>query len=137
MTSHGQLAGPNFAQGRKKSGHSQSWASAGHKPVGHTKYLRLRDHCKSEPLIEADILGFVGLQVRQRAAVVHARAELSQHGAANSFALKVGVDGYRSQMPVRLSQVAACPLVGPLEHSHRCAKWVTKDHGRNYTEFFQ
>src|SRR5262249_36212454 len=104
----------------------QPWP--GHEPVGHTEYLGFRNYSESKPEIQADVIEFVGLQVRERAAVVHVRAEPSQHCTANSLALKVRINRYWPQMPVRFARIAARPLAGPLEHSHRRSKWVTKDH---------
>src|SRR5215471_7682911 len=99
-----------------------------HEPVRYTQYLRLRDRGESELLIEANVLELVSLQVRERAALIYARAELYQHCAADSLTLNAEVNRYWSQMPVRFARIAARPLSDPLENSHRRAKWVTKDH---------
>ena len=59
----------------------------GHEPRGAALHYGLRDYPESELPIEANVLGFVGLQVRQRGAIVHAGAKLRQQGGANSLAL--------------------------------------------------
>src|SRR5262249_38663115 len=109
----------------------------GHEPVGYTQYLGLRDHCESELLIEANVLGFVGFQIGERATAVQPRAEIRQHGTANPLALKLGVGRDRSQVPVRCGQVAARPRPDPCRYSHRRPEWVAKCHRRDHTEFFQ
>src|SRR5215469_5596664 len=46
-----------------------------HKPVGHTEHFSLRQHRKPKFLIEADILEFIGLQVREHVFLVHSLTE--------------------------------------------------------------
>ena len=53
-------------------------ALPGHEPIGDAQHCGLLDYSESELLIEANVIGFVGLQVRQRVAIVHAGAKLRQ-----------------------------------------------------------
>src|ERR1700737_3810714 len=75
------------------------WGRPGHEPVAFPQHLGLRYHLESELLVEADVLGPVGLQIRERSAVVHARREGGQHDSTDSTSLEVRVNRHGAQMP--------------------------------------
>src|SRR5215831_10648467 len=90
-----------------------------HEPIGHPQYLCPGNHPESELLVEAYVLGFVGLEVGKAAVVIHDCAEGTQHSRAYPLALLVGIDRNRTQVPVRFLRIAARPLTYPPQDSQR------------------
>src|SRR5262249_4767157 len=69
---------------------------ARHEPVWHAENLGFRDHRKATLLVEADIGGFVGLQIRHCCTLVHTCAKLGHHGPADTTSLDGSINCDRS-----------------------------------------
>lgn len=63
--------------------------------------------------MEVDIFELVGLEVRKRLALALMGSEAGQDVAANSLALKVGLNRHGTRRPMRFEGVALRPLSNP------------------------
>src|SRR6516164_2791524 len=109
----------------------------GHEPIGYAQHSGLFDYPESKPLIKADILEFIGLQISESVRPVYTLTKGSEDGATNSLTLQVGGDGHRSQMPMWSRRVAARPLTCPSRDTDGRPHGITEDQRRQKLDLFK
>jgi hypothetical protein len=87
-------------------------------------------------LIKTNVLALVGLKVCIGAGAVYNSAESMEHRGSDSTPLKIGLDGYRAEVPVRHRRIAPRPLADPPQDAKRRWHRITDHGGRKYSCLF-
>lgn len=86
---------------------------APHEPIRHPEQIRLTADLEPEPLVQPDVLGFVGLEVAGIPGQVELLAVHGEHLRADAVTLQSGLDADRPEVNVWFRRITRRPRRHP------------------------